>query len=293
MANLQDIKRRMSSVKSTRKITSAMQMVATAKLMQIHKATHGFDEYANGLQQIVGHLIRQKVLEQVAGEVPFVTARDVKKTGMLVITTDRGLVGSYNSMVIKQTNALMADLGLTRDDVVIIAVGRKGADYYRGAGYEVLGNEISLPDIVTYEDVREVVVQITDLYTDGQIDALHIAYNHYVNRLANEFAHRQLLPLTVESLVTTDAVTEMYEIEPDPASVLKRLLPLYVQSLLFAAIADAKTEEHAARSNAMRGATENADDLNNKLRLTYNRARQAAITTEITEITAGMAALED
>ena len=234
--------------------------------------------------------------DQAISAADLLVQRPVKKTGYLVITSDRGLVGSYNSSVIKQTNDFMKEHGHDGgDDAIILAVGSTGADFYKNrpqkVGYEYRG----VSDVPTFNEVREIVTTVTKMYKDGEFDELYVCYNHFVNRLSNSFHVTKLLPIGGEELVNDgkhETITAEYETEPSPEVLLQEILPQYAESLVYGAILDAKTAEHAASSSAMRTASDNASDLIADLELQYNRARQSAITTEITEITGGQAALE-
>lgn len=302
----QDVKRRIDSTKKTSQITTAMQMVSTAKLSQIQKHTVGYQVYAQKVESIVAHLAKSHLMnagvagkassDQAISAADLLVQRPVKKTGYLVITSDRGLVGSYNSSVIKQTNDFMKEHGHDGgDDAIILAVGSTGADFYKNrpqkVGYEYRG----VSDVPTFNEVREIVTTVTKMYKDGEFDELYVCYNHFVNRLSNSFHVTKLLPIGGEELVNDgkhETITAEYETEPSPEVLLQEILPQYAESLVYGAILDAKTTEHAASSSAMRTASDNASDLIADLELQYNRARQSAITTEITEITGGQAALE-
>lgn len=302
----QDVKRRIDSTKKTSQITTAMQMVSTAKLSQIQKHTVGYQVYAQKVESIVAHLAKSHLMnagvagkassDQAISAADLLVQRPVKKTGYLVITSDRGLVGSYNSSVIKQTNDFMKEHGHDGgDDAIILAVGSTGADFYKNrpqkVGYEYRG----VSDVPTFNEVREIVTTVTKMYKDGEFDELYVCYNHFVNRLSNSFHVTKLLPIGGEELVNDgkhETITAEYETEPSPEVLLQGILPQYAESLVYGAILDAKTAEHAASSSAMRTASDNASDLIADLELQYNRARQSAITTEITEITGGQAALE-
>lgn len=302
----QDVKRRIDSTKKTSQITTAMQMVSTAKLSQIQKHTVGYQVYAQKVESIVAHLAKSHLMnagvagkassDQAISAADLLVQRPVKKTGYLVITSDRGLVGSYNSSVIKQTNDFMKEHGHDGgDDAIILAVGSTGVDFYKNrpqkVGYEYRG----VSDVPTFNEVREIVTTVTKMYKDGEFDELYVCYNHFVNRLSNSFHVTKLLPIGGEELVNDgkhETITAEYETEPSPEVLLQEILPQYAESLVYGAILDAKTAEHAASSSAMRTASDNASDLIADLELQYNRARQSAITTEITEITGGQAALE-
>lgn len=303
MASLQDIKRRIGSTKKTRQITAAMQLVSTAKLSKIQNSATGYHEYANRLKAVVGHLIEAHVLDNVdSAHLPMVAKRPVKKTGLLLVTSDRGLVGSYNANIIKETNALMEKHNLTKENTVILAIGGNGADFYKQRGFSIALEHRGISDVPTFNEIRQLLKTVISLYEAEAFDSLHLVYNHFVNRLESEQRNTQLLPLTKDILEDMDdshehvaadfEVQSAYDSEPDSTAVLNVVLPQYIQSLVFEAVLDAKTAEHAASSTAMSSATDSADDLIGTLGLQYNRARQAQITTEITEITGGLVALE-
>ena len=288
-ASLQDIQRRISSTKKTRQITSAMQMVSTSKLSQIQRSGGSFDGYAAKLHDVVAHLAHAGL----SGAGTMLEQRPVKKVGYLVITSDRGLVGGYNSQVMKAVMAAIEERNLTTDEVVILAVGGNGADFFKKRGYDVAYEYRGVTDVPTYDEAHEIVKSVTDMYDNEVFDELIVMYNHFVSRISNEVRTEKMLPVQTDDLTVDDAtVLPEYEVEPSPEGILAVVLPQYAESLIFTAILDAKTAEHAASSNAMRSATDNAGELIDTLNLQFNRARQSAITTEITEITGGMAALE-
>lgn len=297
-ASLQDIQRRIGSTKKTGQITSAMQMVSTAKLNQIQHHTAGYRVYAEKIESVVAHIAQSNVLaKSQAGSLWAV--REVTKTGILVVTSDRGLVGSYNSNVLKQTLDFIASNQLNSENTVILAVGGTGADFFKKRGYKVAYEYRGVSDVPRFNEIRTIVKAVSTMFTNEDYDRLFVAFNHYINRISNEFQVHQLFPITSESLSkvaenVTEAtkLTASYEMDPSPEEILAAVLPQYAESVLYGSILDAKTAEHAASSNAMSSASDNAKDVIAHLELQFNRARQAAITTEITEITGGMAALE-
>ncbi|MDF7637522.1 F0F1 ATP synthase subunit gamma [Leuconostocaceae bacterium ESL0958] len=307
MASLQDIKRRIASTTKTKQITAAVELVSTAKLNQIQHAAPGYHQYADRLKVVVEHLVEAHLLDNVdASHIPMVDKRPVKKTGVLIVTSDKGMVGSYNANVIKQTNALLERNNLTPDNAVILAIGGNGAEFYKKRGYTVVLDHRGVSDVPTFNELRQALKTVMSLYEAKAFDELHLVYNHFVNRLTAKYQDLQLLPLTKDTLAKMEGnraeddsehenqytVQSAYDSEPDSTAVLNVVLPQYVQALIFEAILDAKTAEHAASSTAMSSATDSAKDIIGTLSLQYNRARQAQITTEITEITGGMVALE-
>ncbi|GAJ26057.1 ATP synthase gamma chain [Liquorilactobacillus sucicola DSM 21376 = JCM 15457] len=313
-ASLQEVKRRISSTKKTEQITGAMQMVSTAKLSQIQRHTTSYHVYADKIRSVITHLAQTHLLDgkvvsdsastpkknkdQVSG-LDMLTKRDVKHTGIVVITSDRGLVGSYNSNVIKQTMELIKNAGHTTDDTVIIALGGTGADFFKKRGYNVAFEYRGINDIPKFRDTQQLVKKIVGMYDDETYDELFVCYNHFVNTLTSEFRAEQMLPISAINIGDDDLTQKsdeeyapVYEMEPSQDAILEVVLPQYAESLIYGAILDAKTSEHASSSTAMKSATDNAKDIISSLELQFNRARQSAITTEITEITGAQAALD-
>lgn len=290
-ASLQDIQRRIASTKKTRQITSAMQMVSTAKLSQIQRHGGSYTTYANALHDVVAHLANAHI-NNVSGTL--LEQRDVKKVGFLVISSDRGLVGGYNSMLLKGMMAVIEERQLTPDQVVILAVGGNASDFFKKRGFNVAYEYRGVSDVPTFNEVREIVKTVTTMYDNEVFDELTVAYQHFVSRIQNDLRLEKMLPVTTDDMESTEegGLKADYEMDPSPEQILGVVLPQYAESLVYGAILDAKTAEHAASANAMSSATDNAKEVINTLELQFNRARQSAITTEITEITGGMAALD-
>lgn len=305
--SLMDIKRKIASTKKTGQITQAMQMVSGAKLSQIEKRAKKYQIYSDKVRQIVTHLAAGQLLElandaesdtdsgdksQVISVASLLQKRPVKKTGYLVITSDRGLVGSYNSTVLKAMMQMIKDDHESPDDYVMMAIGGVGADFFKARGLNLAYEYRGVSDIPTFNEVREIVKTAVTMFDNGVFDELYVCYNHHVNTLTSAFRAEKMLPISDLDVSEVADTNVEYLIEPDLDSVLESVLPQYAESLIFGAIMDAKTAEHAASTTAMRSATDNANDLISHLSTQYNRARQAAITTEITEIVGGAAALE-
>ena len=304
-ASLAAVKHKIASTKSTRQITSAMQMVSSSKLNQIQKHTQTYRVYASKVESVVVHLAQAHIFSLVsAGENSSISQlavqRPVKKTGILVITSDRGLVGSYNSNIIKQTLDFMREHNLNKDNTVFLTVGNTGTDFFTKRGMNIAYQYSGVSDVPKFVEVREIVKTVTEMYGNEVFDELYLSYSHFLNRISSRVQTYKMLPISEESLedVSDEESAEdkqvgpEYEFEPSETDILSVVLPQYAESLVYGAILDAKTSEHASSTNAMRSASDNADDLIAALELQYNRARQAAITTEITEITGGQAALE-
>ena len=290
-ASLQDIQRRIASTKKTRQITSAMQMVSTAKLSQIQRHGGSYTTYANALHDVVAHLSNAHI-NNVSGTL--LEQRDVKKVGFLVISSDRGLVGGYNSTLLKGMMAVIEERQLTPDQVVILAVGGNASDFFKKRGFNVAYEYRGVSDVPTFNEVREIVKTVTTMYDNEVFDELTVAYQHFVSRIQNDLRLEKMLPVTTDDMESTEegGLKADYEMDPSPEQILGVVLPQYAESLVYGAILDAKTAEHAASANAMSSATDNAKEIIRTLELQFNRARQSAITTEITEITGGMAALD-
>jgi F-type H+-transporting ATPase subunit gamma len=299
-----DIKRRITSTQKTGQITRAMQMVSGAKLSRIEKQSVAYQLYAKKVGDIVRHLTLGNVFKNVpscsnAADPLSVNnilqVRDVKKTAYIVLTSDRGLVGGYNSNILKA----MMDIFRTKHNndkskFTIISLGNTGTEFFKARGYDIAYEYRGLPDIPTVEDITPIVKSILQLYQAGTFDEIYLDHNHHVNSLVSRFTNEKLLPLDKPDDVTAEEenIASEYITDPDPETVLSAIVPQYIESLMFGAMMDAKTAEHAASVTAMKSATDNADDLISSLSLHYNRARQAQITTEITEIVGGAAALE-
>ncbi|WP_339226526.1 ATP synthase F1 subunit gamma [Oceanobacillus sp. FSL K6-2867] len=286
MASLRDLKARIDSTKKTKKITGAMQMVSASKMSKAEQNAKGFVPYADKIQEVVASIANSSI----DASHPMLTRREVKKTAYLIITSDRGLVGAYNSNILKNLIQKIEKRHKNKDEYTIIAVGRKGYDFCRKRDLPMSNSIIGMADHPTFNDIKELASETVQMYSDGEIDELNIIYNHYVSAISQKVTAKKLLP--IENLNAHAAINNNYEYEPDQEQILEVLLPQYAESLIFGALLDGKASEHAASMTAMRSATDNAGELIDDLSLTYNRARQAAITQEITEISGGVAALE-
>ena len=306
-ASLAAVKHKIESTKSTRQITVAMQMVSTAKLNQIQHHTQSYEVYAEKVKKMLSDLVKSHNASAASASHDAYAAsfekRPVKKTGILVITSDRGLVGSYNNNIIKQTLQLMKDKNLTAENTVFLTVGKTGTEFFKKRGMNVVYEYSGISDVPTFREVHQIVKTAVQMYDDAVFDEMYLAYSHYVNRITSRVRVHDVLPITAESLMEDEEesaesvqdespITAEYEFEPSDTEIIAGLVSQYAESLLYGAILDAKTSEHSSSANAMRSATDNADDIISSLELQYNRARQAAITTEITEITGGMTAQE-
>ena len=286
MASLRDIKSKITSTKKTSQITKAMQMVSASKLNRAEENAKAYVPYMTKIQEVVGAIAAGT---SDSGH-PMLTTRPVKKTAYLVITSDRGLAGAYNSNIIRTVANAIAERHSSKDEYVILAVGRMGRDFFAKRGSNVIEEVIGLPDQPSFSHIKDIARKAVGMFTDGTYDELYMYYNHFVSAISSEVTEKKVLPLT--DIAVEKGTTASYEFEPSAEEILEVLLPQYAESLIFGALLDGKASEHASRMSAMKSATDNAADLISNLTLVYNRARQAAITQEITEIVGGAAAQE-
>lgn len=216
-------------------------------------------------------------------------SRPVKKTGYLVITSDRGLAGAFNSNVLRHVFQVIQERHKSNDEFAIIAIGRIARDFFRKRGMNVILDIVGVSDQLTFADIKDIASKTVGMFADETFDELYMYYNHYVSAIQQDVTEKKLLPITD---ITASKKLTSYEFDPSAEEILEVLLPQYAESLIYGAILDSKASEHAARMTAMKNATDNAKELINTLTLSYNRARQASITQEITEIVSGAAALE-
>jgi len=285
VASLRDIKSRITSTKKTSQITRAMQMVSASKLNRAELNAKSFVPYMAKIQEVVGAIASGT---QDSGH-PMLTSRPVAKTAYLVITSDRGLAGAYNSNVLRVVTNAIRERHTSNDQFVIFAVGRVGRDFFTKRGFSVIESMVALPDQPSFADIKEIARKAVGMFTEGTYDELYMYYNHFVSAIQQDVTEKKVLPLTD---IATSSTTASYEFEPSGEAILEVLLPQYAESLIYGALLDGKASEHAARMTAMKSATDNASELISSLTLQFNRARQAAITQEITEIVGGVAALE-
>ncbi len=300
MASLNEIKTRIASTKKTSQITKAMQMVSASKLTKSEMYSSKFQLYASKVREVLTHLTASELTElansgrQISGinYHSMLINRPVKKTGYIVITSDGGLVGGYNSSILKQTMTMLEDDHDSADEYVLLAIGGTGADFFKARGVKLAYELRNLSDQPSFDEVRKIVSMTTSMYENQVFDELYVCYNHHVNSLSSQFRVEKMLPISDLDPNEAQTYREEYLFEPSKEAILDQLLPQYAESLIYGAIVDAKTAEHAAGMTAMKTATDNAGSIIDDLTISYNRARQAAITQEITEIVGGASALE-
>lgn len=286
MANLKEIRNRITSVSSTMQITSAMKMVSAAKLKKAQDAITAMRPYAEKLTELLQNL--SATLEGDTGG-KFAEQRPVNKVLLVVVTSNRGLAGAFNANVIKQVKSLVEGTYAGKQ-VDILTLGKKGNDALKKS-VNVIDNNNGIFDALTFENVAEVAEDLMRRFVDGEYDRIDIVYNHFKNAATQIVKTEQFLPLApAETTVETNSAVD-YIFEPSKEEIVLNLIPLSLKTQLYKSVRDSFAAEHGARMTAMHKATDNATALRNQLKLTYNKARQAAITNEILEIVGGAEAL--
>ena len=318
-ASLLELKKKIASVKQTGKITEAMRMVSASKLNQTENRDKGYTVYNDHIRRTISRLISSEVVDNLrekdvsidknnVAQIDYtdvfglgITAdmiqprKNIKTTGFLVISGDRGLVGSYNSNVIKNMMSIFEDERTQGHDIKVLAVGSVAAQFFKKNNINVVYEKNGVSDVPTFDEALPIVSTAIKMFLNGVYDQLYVCYTHHVNSLSSAFRVEKMLPIVDLDIGVKEAEAHKeleYDIEPDPNQVLMKLLPQYARSTIYGAILDAKTAEHASSMTAMQSATDNANDLVSNLTTKLNRARQAQITTEITEIISGANALE-
>lgn len=289
--SLNDIKTKIASTKNTSQITNAMQMVSAAKLGRSEEAARNFQVYAQKVRKLLTDILHGN--GSGGSTNPMLISRPVKKTGYIVITSDRGLVGGYNASILKAVMELKEEYHPDGKDFEIICIGGMGADFFRARGIQPIYELRGLADQPSFDEVRKIISKTIEMYQNELFDELYVCYNHHVNTLTSQMRVEQMLPIVdLDPNEADEEYSLTFELETSRDEILEQLLPQYAESMIYGAIIDAKTAENAAGMTAMQTATDNAKKVINDLTIQYNRARQAAITQEITEIVAGASALE-
>lgn len=292
MANLKEVRNRISSVQSTQQITKAMKMVSAAKLKRATNAIVQLRPYATKLKEILGNLSAS--LEGASS--PFIQDREPHKVLLVVVSSNRGLAGAFNMNVIKATNNLIAEKyneQYKKGNVSIVAIGKKAQDFYEKRNYNTIGNNNEVYTDLTFENVTAITNAIMAGFEKGEFDRVDVIYNRFKNAAVQILTTEQLLPLpkAEEAAADVKASNVDYILEPNQEEIVTQLIPKSIKIQLYKAVLDSHASEHGARMTSMDKATENAGDMLKALKLAYNQARQAAITTELTEIVSGAAAL--
>lgn len=284
MANLKEIRGRITSISSTMQITSAMKMVSAAKLKKATDAIVMLRPYSEKLQEIIENVSSTTDLEGIS---TFTEEREVQKVLFIVVTSNKGLAGAFNSSVIKELNSALSN---TPHEVEILAVGKKVFDAVRKTR-TVYDNQSAIFDGMSFQVVSNFMENVMRDYREGKFDKVFVVYNKFINAATQEVQLEQVLPIKMaekEGSANTD-----YLFEPNAADILNVLIPKSIKTQVYKAILDSIASEHGARMTAMHKATDNAEALRNDLKIFYNKARQAAITNEILEIVSGAEALKN
>jgi F-type H+-transporting ATPase subunit gamma len=291
MAEVQDIKRRIRSVRNTRKITKAMELVAGARLRRAQARIEAMRPYADRMLELMVGTARAST--SVRG-LPLLQRREIRTAAILALTGDRGLAGAFNAQILRHVFAVERRLRGEGVDVRWLVSGRKGASTLRFRRYELGQSWIGFSDRPAYADAQAIAHHIAELYTEGEVDSVIVVYNHFESPLVQRVVEQEILPIPESVLESGDeapALVGDFIYEPEPELILERLLPVYVETELYRALLESAASEQGARMTAMRNASKNAAELIDSLTLAMNRARQAEITQEILEVVAGADAL--
>ncbi len=288
MAGSKEIRTKIKSVENTRKITRAMEMVAASKMRKAQERMRAARPYAEKIRQVAAHLSRANPEYKH----PFLIKRDaVKNVGIIIITSDKGLCGGLNTNILRLVVSRMKGWEGEGKGISVCPIGNKGFGFMTRIGAKVKSHMTGLGDTPHIEKLIGAVKVMLDAYTAGEVDAIYLAYNDFVNTMKQEPKVVQLLPLSGEELSAPSATTWDYIYEPDAKAVVDELLVRYVESLVYNAVTENQASEQSARMVAMKSASDNAKTVIGELKLIYNKARQAAITKEISEIVGGAAAV--
>ena len=292
MANLKEVRNRIASVSSTQQITKAMKMVSAAKLKRATSAIIQLRPYANKMKDILSNLSAS----MDGSNSPYTQEREPNKVLIISISSNRGLAGAFNMNVIKTTNNLIAEKysdQLRKGHVHIVAIGKKVQDFYEKRKYTVIGNNNELFSDLSFENTSKITESVMAAFAKGDYDRVELVYNQFRNAAVQILTTEQLLPVPKSDNLSAKTTQVDYILEPSQDEIVEQLIPKSIKTQVYKAVLDSHASEHGARMTAMDKATENAGDLLKALKLSYNQARQAAITTELTEIVSGAAALSN
>lgn len=292
MPSLKDIRKRIGTVKNTQKITSAMKMVAAAKLRRAQEAAESARPYAVKMNQVIGGLATRTDPSMH----PLLQQREVEEKALvIVISSDRGLCGGYNANIFRTSDRFIRDRTDSGLELFVATVGRKARQFFRSHKAEAVKDFENVIGNVSYAKAKAIGEFATEAFVSGEYDRVFVVHNKFISAIQYETIVEPLLPLTLDEIesaeVDTEAISE-YIFEPDEATLLAEMLPTHIEVKVLHALLEAEASEHAARMTAMDNATTNANEMIDSLTLTYNRARQAYITKELVEIVSGAEALE-
>lgn len=288
MANLKEIRGRISSISSTMQITRAMKMVSAAKLKKAQDAIVMLRPYSEKLQEIIQNVNSSSDPDQVS---IYAQKREVKKVLFIAVTSNRGLAGAFNSNIVKELNIQFQNN--SQYEIEVLTIGKKAYDAVR-RNRTVFSNESSVFDKLSFDVVSNVTETVMSNFKEGKFDEVYVIYNKFVNAATQEVITEKVLPISMAEANTQETLVETdYIFEPNKAEILDNLIPKSIKTQVFKAVLDSVASEHGARMTAMHKATDNAQELKNDLVIFYNKARQAAITNEILEIVSGAEALKN
>ncbi|MFD2571115.1 ATP synthase F1 subunit gamma [Spirosoma soli] len=293
MASLKEVRARIASINSTQQITKAMKMVAAAKLRRAQDNITQLRPYAKKLSQMLGTV---SAGAETASESPYKQARPVERVLLIVVTSDRGLCGAFNTNAVKGALALMDEKYAAQarsGNVEIMAIGKKGAEAFQRRGFKVNTTHVDIFSSLNFATVRQAAEEVMNGFATGRYDVVEVIYNEFRNAAVQIVRTEQMLPIVATEAPAGASVASAinYTFEPSEEEIITELIPKTLKIQLYKAVLDSNASEHGARMTAMDKATENAGELLKELRLVYNRTRQAAITTEILEIVGGAEAL--
>jgi F-type H+-transporting ATPase subunit gamma len=294
MASVQDLKRRIQSVRNTRKITRAMELVAAAKLRRAELRIKALRPYAETMNELIAGVGRASTSVRL----PLLEQREnVETVAIVPLTGDRGLAGAFNAQILRRAFALERSLQGEGKNVRWVAVGKKGRSTLLFRRRELTASYMGFTDQPAYADAQAIAHRCAELFTEGEVDRVVLVYNTYISALTQRVTEQDVLPISPEILETDEEEREAdrlrgdFIFEPEPEEIMARLLPVYVETQIYRALLESTASEQGARMTAMRNASKNAGDLIDSLTLSMNRARQAEITQEILEVVAGAEAL--
>lgn len=286
MATMQEIRRRIKSTKNMEQITRAMKMVSAAKLRRAQTSLFSARPYAEKMEDV----LRRLGSRTDTSLHPLLASRPIERVGFVIVTSDRGLAGGFSANIIRKAQLTMQQYA--DKQISLITVGRKGRDYFRRRNYEIIGDFVGLGEEIDFMQARTIAESIIEFYLNGLLDEIYLVYPQFVNTVTQRQTVTRLLPMETPQAEKSGGAEAEYLFEPSPEAVLDSLLPRYVATLVYRALLESKASEHGARMAAMDAATKNAEEMIKNLTLSFNRARQAAITREISEIVGGAEALK-
>ncbi|MCF7925686.1 MAG: ATP synthase F1 subunit gamma [Candidatus Izimaplasma sp.] len=295
MASMREIKSRISATKKTSQFTKAMHMVSASKLKKAEKLMTDYRPLMYRLQEMIDNILTTS--EEISH--PLLVKHDIEMTCYVIVSSDRGLAGPYNSSVFKAFKAYVEEHHQSNDEFIVAPIGHKAMGFAKREKYQLLNEKpINVRDDIQFIDFREITELFMNAFLKGSVDEVIVFYNHFVNTITQQVESFKILPViennnnqkdkeTTETEESQTTLIDLYAYEPNPQEIINHLVPMYVENTLYGIILDAKASEHAARMTAMKSATDNAQEMIHDLQLHYNRARQAAITIELTDIIGG------